>query len=361
MQELQVVVEQKSAIISANFEELKTQLHTALEEYKGLTYTEDTVAIARTDVANLRKLVKAIEEKRKEVKKAHMIPYEEFEDKAKELVKIINDTIEPIEKQIADYSEKKKEEKKAKIKEYFDSVIGDITFLSFDDVFNPKWISNVSTSMKSIKEEIYARIEHVKEDIKAIEDTGSDAVHNALSVYRSTKDLARAMQIINQYEKNKAEVLAREEARKREEEQRRALEEQRRKEEEERRRIAEEERRIAEAKRQAAEEERKRIEAELKRQQEVAPAQQTVQGFDTAAIDISEEFPQEDTEGFHTSGFDTEDFDTTGFDTSGFDREEPTDSSEEVITEKYMIKATEKQHEDIKQFLASNGIKYLTI
>ncbi len=351
MQELQVIVEQKNAIISANFEELKVQLNTALEEYRGLTYTDETITVAREDIANLRKLVKAVDEKRKEVKKAHMIPYEEFEENAKELVKIINDTITPIEKQISDYSEKKKVEKKEKIKEYFDSVIGNITFFKFEEVFNSKWISNMATSMKSIRDEIDAKIKQIQDDIKALEDTGSDAVNNALSMYCSSKDLARSMQVINQYEKNKAEVLAREEARKREEEERRALEEKRRQEAEERRRIVEEERRIAEAKRQAAEEERKRIEAEMKKQQEVVPTQQDVQGFDTTGFE-TESFQPEEPEGF----------DTTGFDNTGFNVEEAVEVPEEIIiTEKYMVKATDKQHADIKQFLSSNGIKYLTI
>ncbi len=352
MQELQVVVEQKNAVISANFEELKVQLNTALEEYRGLTYTDETIKVAREDIANLRKLVKAVEEKRKEVKKVHMLSYEEFEEKAKELVQIINDTITPIEKQIDEYSEKKKAEKKAKIQEYFESVIGDITFLKFEEVFNSKWISNMATSIKSIMEEIDSKISQVQADMKALEDTGSDAVNNAMETYRSTKDLARSMQVINQYEKNKAEVLAREEARKREEEERRALEEKRRQEAEERRRIIEEERRIEEAKKQAAEEERKRIEEETKRQQAAVHLKQELQRFDSFNPNDSGGFQQDEPEGF----------DATGFDTTGFDVEEPVEVQEEVIiTEKYMIKATDKQHADIKQFLASKGIKYLII
>lgn len=358
MQELQVIVNQSNAVISANFEELKEQLNTALEEYKDLVYTDETITIARTDVANLRKFVKAVDDKRKEVKKAHMIPYEEFESKAKELVKIINDTIEPIEKQISEYSEKKKLEKKEAIKEYFNSVATDVPFLAFEDVFNSKWISNMSTSMKSIKSEIDAKIEQVKSDMKALEDTGSDAVNNALSMYRSTKDLARSMQVINAYEKNKAEVLAREEARKREEEERKALEEKRRQEAEERRRIEEENRRIEEARRQAAEEERKRIEEAMKQKalESVATSQQEeTEGFYTSS-------------GFDTGGFETEGFqqeETEGFDTTGFAVDEPEEvleePQEEVVTVKYMVKGTAKQHEDIRNVLSSMNIKFMAI
>ncbi len=260
MNDLQIVINETPAVISDNFVEVKESLSTMMKAYEGLTYTDDTVADARKDVATLRKIRKALDDKRKEVKKAHMIPYEEFEAKAKELCEIIDNAINPINKQIDEYSERKKAEKKTKIQEYFNDQIGDIDCLTFEDVFNPTWISNMATTMKSIKIEIDDRINTVMQDINAIKAFGSEVEEKALASYKATKKLADAITIINDYEKQKAAILAQEEARRKAEEERKRQEEIRHKQEEERKSREVEEARIREEERRKQEEEHKRQE-----------------------------------------------------------------------------------------------------
>lgn len=267
--ELEILVNETPAMIDHNFTEVKASLSAMMKAYEGLTYTEDTVAEARNDVSTLRKIRKAIDDKRKEVKKAHMIPYEEFEAKAKELCEIIDNAINPINKQIDDYSELKKKEKKAKIVEYFNSQIGDMDFITFEDVFNEKWISNKSTAMKSIKAEIDEYISTVKQDVDTIKSFGSEVEEKALSAYKGTKRLADSINIINDYEKQKAEILAREEARRKAEEERNQQEEIRRKQEEERKEREAEEARLREEERKKQEEiQRIRVEEREKARKE---------------------------------------------------------------------------------------------
>lgn len=274
MNELQIVINETPAVISDNFVEVKESLSMMMKAYEGLTYTDDTVADARKDVATLRKIRKALDDKRKEVKKAHMIPYEEFEAKAKELCEIIDNAINPINVQIDEYAERKKTEKKAKIQEYFDSQIGEIDCLSFEDVFNPTWISNMATAIKSIKKEIDERINTVKQDIDAIKAFSSEVEEKAISAYKSSKKLSDAITIINDYEKQKAAILAQEEARRKAEEERKREEEIRRKQEEERRAHDAEIARIREEERKKREEiERIRAEERAKVQKELAEKQ----------------------------------------------------------------------------------------
>lgn len=267
--ELEILVNETPALIDHNFTEVKASLSAMMKGYEGLTYTEDTVTDARNDVSTLRKIRKAIDDKRKEVKKAHMIPYEEFEAKAKELCEIIDGAIEPINKQIDEYSELKKKEKKAKILEYFNSQIGELDFITFEDVFNEKWISNMSTAMKSIKVEIDEYINTVNQDVATIKSFGSEVEEKALSAYKATKRLADSINIINNYEKQKAEILAREEARRKAEEDRKQQEEIRRKQEEERKEREAEEARLREEERKRQEEiERIRVEEREKARKE---------------------------------------------------------------------------------------------
>lgn len=274
MNDLQIVINETPAVISDNFVEVKESLSMMMKAYEGLTYTDDTVADARKDVATLRKIRKALDDKRKEVKKAHMIPYEEFEAKAKELCEIIDNAINPINVQIDEYAERKKTEKKAKIQEYFDSQIGEIDCLTLEDVFNPTWISNMATAMKSIKSEIDECINTVKQDLDAIKAFGSEVEEKAISTYKASKKLADAITIINDYEKQKAAILAQEEARRKAEEERKREEEIRRKQEEERRAHDAEIARIREEERKKREEiERIRAEERAKVQKELAEKQ----------------------------------------------------------------------------------------
>ena len=47
---------------SLNFEEIKKSLEDSVAIYQGMVYTDDTIKTAKTDVAELRALAKAIEE-----------------------------------------------------------------------------------------------------------------------------------------------------------------------------------------------------------------------------------------------------------------------------------------------------------
>ena len=55
--------------ISLNYEELKRELAAKVEPYKGLIVTEDAIPTAKADLANIRRLMKALDDRRKEVKK----------------------------------------------------------------------------------------------------------------------------------------------------------------------------------------------------------------------------------------------------------------------------------------------------
>ena len=71
--------------IEWNSEEIKGRVREMMESYKGVVYTEDTMKAAKDDRAALNKLKKAIEDRRKEVKRRCMEPYEQFEKEVKDM------------------------------------------------------------------------------------------------------------------------------------------------------------------------------------------------------------------------------------------------------------------------------------
>lgn len=271
---LQVVVKQKLGVITSNFEDIKKAATDKAAEYKGIVVTKDTTKDAKADIAELRRYQKDINERKKEVKDSYMQPYDEFENQCKEVIGILEVPIDLMDKQVKEFEQTQRDERKAAIKDYFDNKIGDIDFISFDDVFVLTWISNMSTTMKSIKAEIDGRINTVKQDLDAIKAFGSEVEEKAISAYKASKKLADAITIINDYQKQKASILAQEETRRKAEEERIRQEEVRCKQEEDRKAREAEERRIREEERKKQEEiERIRAEERAKVQKELAEKQ----------------------------------------------------------------------------------------
>ena len=179
--------------IDWNFEELKEEITKKSSDYLNLVYSDDQIKDAKQDRTNLRKLVTALEDKRKEIKKEVMLPYEDFAVKEKELVEIINGAIENIDTQVKGYEEGKRQEKLTKVKEIYKECIGDLDrTVPFEKIFKESWL-NVSTTLKSIKEEIITIREKIDGDLKIINTENSPYVYEMKEEYLKDFDLMAAM------------------------------------------------------------------------------------------------------------------------------------------------------------------------
>ena len=74
--------------------------------------------------------------------------------------------------------------------------------------------------MKSIKEDIVSEVKAAQAAVAMISGMQSDAVEKALEIYKNTHDSVQAVTYINNYEKQKQEIMKREEERRRQEEER---------------------------------------------------------------------------------------------------------------------------------------------
>lgn len=209
--------------IEWNFEELKNEIAVASEEYAVSVYTDDAIKAAKTDRARLNKFVEAMEGKRKELKKKVMIPYEQFEKEEKELVAIVQRAIDNIDTQVKDYERRQREEKTAKIREFYDDNIHDIEkYLPFERVFKPEY-ANASTTMKSVKEDILEMIQKVDEGLAILNEVDSPYAGDMKEVFLRTYDIGQAIAERNrleaaeqkrkEYEAERAKAKAEQEAR----------------------------------------------------------------------------------------------------------------------------------------------------
>ena len=264
MQELQIIVNQQTGIITTNFDDVKQALASQMEIYKSLDVTEENKTERKKDVATLRKMIKAVNDKRIEVKKECLKPYEDFEKQVRELIDIISEPINLLDNQIKEYEDKQRQEKINTIKQIFTEVAGELAeYIALEQIYDSKW-ENVATSIKSIREDITAKFIEIHSAITAIKATGSEKVQEALDRYYNNLDLASAITFINQYEQQKREIERR--MREQQERERQAeLERERERIRREEREAIEREERIkaeAEAKARAEQEAKERAERE---------------------------------------------------------------------------------------------------
>lgn len=111
------VTEKSGEIVFENFDEIKEALAEQMSVYKSLEITEEGKQTAKKDVATLRKIRKAIDDRRKEVKKSFLQPYEQFEAKVKELTGLIDEPVNMISDKLTEFEEKRIAEKKNRINE----------------------------------------------------------------------------------------------------------------------------------------------------------------------------------------------------------------------------------------------------
>lgn len=213
-------------VIEFNFEELKQEITNRAAMYTNMVYTDDQIKEAKADRANLNKFVKALSDERIKVKKQCMKPYEEFEAKVNELTRIVQEPISMIDRQVKEYEDQKKQEKLEAIKEYWAELLQSDKIpeaLTFAQIFNEKWL-NASVPMKSVQEEINAKLEQIEKDIATLSDL-PEFGFEAKEVYKTTLDINKALnegRRLSEIQKRKAEHEAEQSRLKAEEEARKA-------------------------------------------------------------------------------------------------------------------------------------------
>ena len=230
--------------IQWNKEELEAGVRQKISAYEKIVYTEDNLKQARADRAELNKLTKAIEDRRKMVKKIINEPYDTFEAEVKDILALIQEPVEIIDKQVKAFEDQQKEEKKEKIRKAYSEVIGDLAgVLPFEKVFDARYL-NQTYKLTTAQAEVKEKVQKVRADLETIDSLESKYKLNAKDVYIKTLDLSKAL-AENKRLSDLEEKLEAENRRKAEEE----AEKKRR--EEERRKAAEE--RAAEEKRKEQE------------------------------------------------------------------------------------------------------------
>lgn len=177
MEQMELVSRQQPGLIAIdNFEEMKAALSDMLARYENVVYTEAMLADAKADKKELTRLRREIDDRRKEIKKAYLEPYNQFEGQIKELIAMIDGPLDAIKDFVSGMEERDKEAKRGEIQAYFrqhSAPLGEMAQQVWDSpaFFDKKWL-NKTTAAKTWQSAVTEKIAAAARDLKSIQTAG---------------------------------------------------------------------------------------------------------------------------------------------------------------------------------------------
>ena len=200
------VIEQNIGTLNTNAAQLLERVKERLAFYSIDRYSGENIAAAKKDKAELNNAAKVLNAERIRIEKEFMKPIEAFKATVSETVQLIKECSAKIDVIVKEVEQKEKETKKAIIIEYFESL--HFSLVDFDILFNPKWL-NKSTKLKDIQEEIQGRIEKIQADLSVLDRIGEA---EAKQYYLSTLNLDAALAKADEIKENRERLASLEKA-----------------------------------------------------------------------------------------------------------------------------------------------------
>lgn len=179
-------------IIEENLKAMSEIIDSKVENANKLVANEETKQELKNVRAELNKEFAELETQRKEIKNKVLKPYEDFENIYKEFIsskyKYADETLKA---KIDSVENTLKEEKEDKVKSYFNELVAQkkIDFVNYEQLGIKV---TLSTSEKSLKEQVKAYIDKVSSDLQTIWNL--DNCNEVLVEYKKTLDLNQSIQ-----------------------------------------------------------------------------------------------------------------------------------------------------------------------
>ena len=188
--DLKVEEYQLPAEIQFNFEEIKLEISEKLKKFENLVYTDDQVKDAKSDRASLNKLKKALQDEKTRRKKEYLKPFEDFENKINEIIKLIDAPVSLIDKQVKEFEEKKKADKRIEIGSFWENTEHP-KWLTLARIFDERWL-NATYTMKQIQADINGWINRINSEIETLQQL-EDFSFEAIETYKRSLDINQAL------------------------------------------------------------------------------------------------------------------------------------------------------------------------
>ena len=222
-EKLDVIITERPGLYSIeNFESLKETLQEYTKQYVGAQFDcedKESRKMAKDICADLRKMKGTIEDRRKDIKKRCLEPYNALEQKCKELTTMIDKTTDGIDQQLKAYEADRQAKKRFQIEKVFSTLVsGDLEgFVTLDEIFDKKWL-NATVSIGSVSEMISLTLSGFEEQLDLIKQMPEDVQQAVLPVWKETKDMTAVTKKVTEFNEQKARILEAERARREAEE-----------------------------------------------------------------------------------------------------------------------------------------------
>lgn len=204
-----VVVLKQLPVIEERLAVLRDEINAKVSAALAMECTEESVKEIKKVRASLKKEATDFEEKRKDIKRKILEPYEAFEGVYKQYIgNLYKDADSELSSRINSVEDSLKERRLDDLMDYFDECVT-ACGLTFEDISFVDCGVNVtlSASMKSMKETIKTAVERVRNELAAIEkDPNADEV---LVEYRKCKNLSMALLTVSERHREMEEIRRR--------------------------------------------------------------------------------------------------------------------------------------------------------
>lgn len=195
-----VVIKHDIGTLETNAQQILDVVKSKLEDYTIDNYSEDNIADAKKDKAELNKAKKGLNDERIRLEKEHMKPFENFKSLVNKACNLITDASGKIDNLVKDVENKAKDEKKAEISKIWNDQHFNLVCLA--DIFDHKWL-NKTVSLSSVRVEIESIIKTINTNLALLDKIGEE---EAKAFYLEYLDITKAMEYAEKL-KEKREAL----------------------------------------------------------------------------------------------------------------------------------------------------------
>lgn len=193
--------------LETNAKAIKELVETKLQDYSPENYIGKADE-AKSDRAVLNKAEKALNEKRLELEREYMQPFQDFKALITDTCKAIKAASGKLDEIVKAEENREKQEKENLITDYW--LKKEFSLFGLEKIWNPKWL-NKTTKQKDIEAEIDERIQKALNDLAIIDRFPAEDVALIKAEYLNSLDLSAATAKADQLKANR-DRLAREKA-----------------------------------------------------------------------------------------------------------------------------------------------------
>lgn len=179
--------------LTTNAIAIRDKVKELLVNYTAENYTEDNIDKAKEDKAMLNTTSKKLNDKRIELEKQFMSPFNEFKDVITETTTMIKEASSQIDFIVKEVENKAKEQKRIEIQKIYDELVGKeaiSSIINLEMLFDERYL-NKTFEIGKVEKDLFDKIRKIVADLEAIKNLNSKHELALKSQYLKEFDLGK--------------------------------------------------------------------------------------------------------------------------------------------------------------------------